>query len=97
MDILEKLDGLQARLLPGDVWQQAIAEAIAEIRHLRAIAGYVSSRPSAADVMEPLRHRVQDGIEAEKALAAVYEANVKAFAEAQRAPQSGSVRAKLWD
>ena len=94
MDIIEKLDGLQARLLPGDVWQQAIAEAIAEIRRLRAIAGPVSTGPSAADVMEPLRHRVQDGIEAEKALGDAYAADMESFS---RRTQSGSVRAKLWD
>ena len=98
MDILEKLDGLQARLLPGDVWQQAIAEAIAEIRRLRSIAGPVDSGPSAADVMEALRHMAQAGIDAEKMLSAVYEMDVRAFVEARRlanAPQSGSVRAKL--
>ena len=128
MDIIEKLDGLQAQLLPGDVWQQAIAEAIAEIRRLRSIAGPIRPGPSAASIMEPLRHRIQDGIGSEKALAAAYEADVKAFAAYEanwnanafvidsaalretyefkplpRAssttspPQSGSVRAKLWD
>ena len=131
MDILEKLDGLQARLLPGDVWQQAIAEAIAEIRRLRSIAGPVDPGPSAADLMEALRNTVQDGIAAEKALATVYEADMEAgalnrkrplredvkayvmdsaalretyeFRPLPRAcstsapPQSGSVRAKLWD
>ena len=94
MDIIEKLDGLRALLLPGDVWQQAIAEAIDEIRHLRSIAGYVSSRPSAADVMESLRHRVQDGIEAEKSLGDAYAADIESFS---RRTQSGSIRAKLWD
>ena len=104
MDILEKLDGLQARLLPGDVsmrsLQQAIAEAIAEIRRLRSIAGPVDSGPSAADVMEALRHMAQAGIDAEKLLAAVYEMDVRAFVDARRlvnAPQSGWVRAKMWD
>ena len=116
MDIIEKLDGLRALLLAGDAEEIVIAEAIDEIRHLRSIAGPISLRPSAADLMEPLRHRVQDGIEAEKALAAVYEADVKAFVMDSAAlretyefrplpracstsapPQSGSVRAKLWD
>ena len=124
MDILEKLYGWRALLLPGDAEELVIAEAIAEIRRLRAIAGPVRPGPSAADVMEPLRHRIQDGIKAEKALAAVYEADVKLaaayeanwnanafvidsaaheFKPLPRAcsttspPQSGSVRAKLWD
>ena len=98
MDIIEKLDDLHARLFPGDVWQQTIAEAIAEIRRMRSIAGPVDSGPSAADVMEALRHMAQAGIDAEKMLAAVYEMDVRAFVEARRlanAPQSGSVRAKL--
>ena len=124
MDIIEKLDDLRALLLPGDAEELVIAEAIDEIRHLRSIAGPIRPGPSAASIMEPLRHRIQDGIEAEKALAAAYEADVKAFAAYEanwnanafvidsaahefkplpRAcsttspPQSGSVRAKLWD
>ena len=78
----------------------ALEKAISEIDRLRSIAGPVDSGPSAADVMEALRHMAQAGIDAEKMLAAVYEMDVRAFVEARRlvnAPQSGWVRAKMWD
>ena len=128
MDIVKELQELIDEPAIGHDYVPIIERAIAEIRRMRSIAGPVDSGPSAADVMEPLRHRIQDGIEAEKALAAAYEADVKAFAAYEanwnanafvidsaalretyefkplpRAssttspPQSGSVRAKLWD
>ena len=103
MDIVKELQELIDEPAIGHDYVPIIERAIAEIRRLRSIAGPIRPGPSAADVMEPLRHRIQDGIEAEKALAAAYEADVKAFAEherrrvAQASAQRGSVRAKLWD
>ena len=128
MDIVKELQELIDEPAIGHDYVPIIERAIAEIRRLRSIAGPVDSGPSAADVMKALRHIAQAGIDAEKALAAAYEADVKAFAAYEanwnanafvidsaalretyefkplpRAcsttspPQSGSVRAKLWD
>ena len=98
MDIVKELQELIDEPAIGHDYVPIIERAIAEIRRLRSIAGPVDSGPSAADVMEALRHMAQAGIDAEKMLSAVYEMDVRAFVEARRlanAPQSGSVRAKL--
>ena len=94
MDVVKELQELIDEPAIGHDYVPIIERAIDEIRHLRSIAGPISLRPSAADMMEPLRHRIQDGIEAEKSLGDAYAADMESFS---RRTQSGSVRAKLWD
>lgn len=55
MDILEELDGIHVDNSPVRLCY-LINEAAKEIRRLRSLVGAVTPGPSAADIMQPLRH-----------------------------------------